>query len=333
MPSSRRTLRELGYYDPPPRWPRLRMAFFSAAFGTLLGAAGVIALGSPPDRNADSGSRVSAPETGRAVRAEAAPDLTDGSNASVPRIVDNDVPNGEAGKPPAKPPAKPPDKPANGGVAETPAKLGGAAPVAAIETAPATTGVTAAHVPQASSSEAAPDHKAAAQPPVAPRKRPRKIVQAPNRSGNDGDDVSSSREERTERWTGRGYAGYAGQDRQDRRRGEAGMDGRWREERADRWDGRGFTAYASQERRRDEADDDSPWRGERADRWDARSWYAGQDRRRSEAGDDGRWRDKRPRGGRSRASAGEDEEGRGGFGRDAADARERSHGSRGLWFW
>ncbi len=195
-----------------------------------------------------------------------------------------------------------------------------------------------AHAPvqasQAPSAEAAPDHGTAFQSSAAGRKKPRKIVQTPNRSSNEGDDDSSMRAERTDRWNGRGYTGYAAQDR---RRSDAGNDGRWRDERAERWDGRGFTGYAGyagQDRRRGEADDDSPWwRAERTDRWDGRAGYAGQDRRRSEAGDDGRWRDKRPRSGRGRASAGDDDEGRGGFGRDGADAREGSRGTRGLWFW
>src|SRR5712692_1811065 len=192
-----------------------------------------------------------------------------------------------------------------------------------------------AHAPvqasQAPSAEAAPDHGTAFQSSAAGRKKPRKSVQTPNRSSNEGDDDSSMRAERTDRWNGRGYTGYAAQDR---RRSDAGNDGRWRDERAERWDGRGFAGYAGQDRRRGEADDDSPWwRAERTDRWDGRAGYAGQDRRRSEAGDDGRWRDKRPRSGRGRASAGDDDEGRGGFGRDGADAREGSRGTRGLRFW
>jgi hypothetical protein len=317
MPSSRRTLRELGYYDPPPRWPRLRLAFFSAMFGTILGAAAVIGLGSAPDPNADNGSRAATPraETGGSVRAEATPDVTEGSSRSVPVTVNNAVPNGDAAKPSAK----------RDGAAEP-----GAAPAAIGITAPESSIAVTAPASQGPSAEAAPDHGTASHP-SAGRKKPRKIAQTPTRS--EADDDSSMRAERRDRWNGRSYTGYAGQDRW---RDEAGDDGRWRDKRAERWDRRGYTGYAGyggQDRRRGEADDGTPWRAERTDRWDGRAGYAGQDRWRSEAGEDGRWRDKRPRSGRGRASAGDDDEGRGGFGRDGADAREGSRGTRGLWFW
>lgn len=323
MVSSRRALRELGYYDPPRRWPRLRLAFFSAMFGTILGAAGVIALGTVPDLNFGQESKEAAPsaKTAKPVSAKATTDETEGSNASVPVTTHNAVPTDD----PPKPAAKLDD---GATVGTAPAPTGVTPQVPSTTPAPEPSTASAPQVPENASSEAAPHHAAAAQPSGQTRKRPRKIART-----REGDDSSSPREERTDQWSGRGYTGYVAQDR---RRSDAGNEG-WRDQRTSRWDGRGwdgrgYASYAGQQRRRGEADNDSPARDERAGRGDARSGQA-QERRRGEVGDDSSWRDRRPRSGRSRASAGDDNEGRGGFGRDAADAREGSRGTRGLWFW
>src|SRR5262249_6896671 len=159
MVSSRRALRELGYYDPPRRWPRLRLTFFSAMFGTILGAAGVIALGTVPDLNFGQESKEAAPsaKTAKPVSAKATTDETEGSNASV------------AAPPPTPLPTAAPPNPA--AKLDAGATVGTAPPPPAVPPqvpspppAPKPSTASAPQVPENASSEAAPHHAAAAQP-------------------------------------------------------------------------------------------------------------------------------------------------------------------------